>query len=257
MPVRSARTPFVVWADELGALYAHAGSADTDNDANAGGQVRAWGIFDLNAFTPGPASAFYRETDRVAPYNLATATHWLREAGDRLGYAGPPRVEPWQFKADRGAAGDSAPAGGVEITFHDRWVAWQKIQWQWDSASKSYLRFQFGGPFMDAGTNEQVRAKNVIVMKAAAYEVDSSGHVLVDQIGTGEATVFLDGRAIAAKWVKPDRRARTRFYDASGAELSLNRGPTWIEVIAPTSRLLVTAQATDLPVLPAYEPPPR
>ena len=72
-PIRSARTPFVVWAAELGALYAHAGGASTDNEADALGQIARWGVRDLNAFGP-IADEFYRDTGREGPHDLASST---------------------------------------------------------------------------------------------------------------------------------------------------------------------------------------
>jgi hypothetical protein len=256
MPVRSARTPFVIWVDELGALYAHAGSADTNNEADATGQLAAWGIFDLNAFTPGPSTAYYRDNERYAPYNLATSTQWLREAADRLGYAGPPRVEPWKFKADKEGTAALPRAGAIQLSFQDRPVNWQTVQWRWDEPSNSYLRFQFGAPVIDSVTNEQVRFKNVVVMRVPWAVVDSNGHVLLDQLGAGEATVFLDGKAIAGTWRKDDRQGRSRFFDASGNEIAFNRGPIWIEVAGPASEITVGESAGDIPPLPPYVPPP-
>ncbi len=255
-PVRSARTPFVIWVDELGAMYGHAGSAATGTDANAEAQIREWGLFDLNAFTPGPSAAFYRDRDRFAPYNLVSSTGALREAGNRLGYTGPHRVEQWKFKDGGQGTAAAPPAGAIEVDFQARPVNWQAIQWRWDEASKSYLRFQFGGPFVDGATGEQVRAKNVVVMRVPWRVADANGHVLLDQFGTGEAIVFLDGKAIAGTWKKDDRRGRTRFYDASGSEIAFDRGPTWIEVVGPASGITTTANAADMADLPPYVPPP-
>jgi hypothetical protein len=255
-PVRSARTPFVIWVDELGAMYGHAGSAASGTDANAMVQILEWEIFDLNAFTPGPSTAYYRDSERFAPYNLVTSTTALREAGQRLNFAGPPRVEQWKFKADSEGTTSAPAAGGIQIHFQDRPVSWQAIQWRWHEESHSYLRFQFGGPVMDSDTDEQISAKNVVVMRVPWRVADSAGHVLLDQFGTGEATIYLDGKAITGTWKKDDRRGRTRFYDAAGNEIAFNRGPIWIEVVGPASSITITANADDLPDLPPYVPPP-
>jgi hypothetical protein len=255
-PVRSARTPFVIWVDELGALYGHAGSAATGTDANAMAQIFEWGILDLNAFTPGPSTAYYRDNERFAPYNLASSTTALREAAARLNFAGPPRTEPWKFKADGEGTAAAPAAGAIQVDFQARPVSWQAIQWRWDDATKSYLRFQFGGPFVDAVSKEQIRAMNVVVMRVPWRVADSSGHVLLEQFGTGEATVYVDGKAIAGTWKKDDRQGRTRFYDANGIEIAFNRGPIWIEVVGPDSAITVTANAADMPPLPPYVPPP-
>lgn len=256
MPVRSARTPFVIWVDELGALYAHAGSATTTNEANAAGQIIEWGIKDLNAFSPGSNAAYYRDRSRYAPYNLATSTSALRQAAVGLGFAGPPAVESWKFRnpSDPPPAGE--PAEGIEVDFSGRRNAWQLIQWKWDPDRRAYGRYQFGGPFTDAASGNQLFAATVIVMQAEARVVDDSGHVLLAQFGEGPATVFTGGRAIEGTWRKADRKARTRFYDKAGNEIAFERGPIFIEVISQVGKFSYTASAADLPPLPKYVPPP-
>ncbi|WP_322795028.1 DUF3048 domain-containing protein [Tepidiforma sp.] len=256
MPVRSARTPFVIWVDELGALYAHAGSATTTNEANAAGQIIEWGIKDLNAFSPGSNAAYYRDTSRYAPYNLATSTGALRQAAVALGLSGPPAVESWKFRNPSDPPASGAPAEGIEVDFSGRRNAWQLIQWKWDPERRAYGRYQFGGPFTDAASGNQLFATTVIVMRTEARVVDDSGHVLLDQFGEGPATVFTGGRAIEGTWRKADRKAHTRFYDRAGNEIAFERGPTFIEVISQTGEFSITASAADLPPLPTYVPPP-
>jgi len=255
MPVRSARTPFVIWVDELGALYSHAGSATTTNEANAAGQIIEWGIRDLDAFKPGSNVAYYRDTSRYAPYNLATTAERLRAAALALGYAGPPSVEPWRFRNPSDPQ-QGVPAGGIQVDFSGRMYGWQLIQWKWDEARKAYGRFQFGGPYVDGNTGQQLFFSTVIVMRVNAAVVDSSGHVLLEQFGEGPATVFTGGRAIEGTWRKADRKARTRFYDASGKEIAFERGPIFIEVIPQQGTFMFTANPGDLPELPKYIPPP-
>jgi hypothetical protein len=256
-PVRSARTPFVIWADELGALYAHAGQADTDNEANAGGQIQEWKIFDMNAFLGESSNAFYRDSDRYAPHNLVTNTSWLREAASKMGYAGPPAVESWLYKANDEDTSSLPAAGGIEVNFEGTRNPWQLVQWHWDAASHSYLRYEFGGPHLDQKTSKQLAFTNVVVMTAASHVADENGHVLIDNIGSGPVQVFIDGKVIVGTWKKADRKARTRFYDAQGKEIAFDRGATFIEVIGLQSTMTVTATAAELPAIPQYSPPPQ
>jgi hypothetical protein len=251
-PVRSARTPFLIWADELGALYGHAGEADTFGPANAGGQLVEWKILDLNAFAPSPSSAYYRDPERGAPHNLVTSTQALRSAASALGFAGPPKLDSWKFVSDGEGSATATQAEGIEINYQGRREAWQLIQWHWDPATRSYARFQFGGPAVDAKTKEQLRFRNVIVMTVPSQVVDDAGHVLLDQLGKGPASVFRDGKRLDGTWSKTDRKARTRFTDTAGAEIAFNRGPIFIEVVSPQSGLLVKANAADLPAIPPY-----
>lgn len=256
MPVRSARTPFVIWVTELGALYGHAGSATTFNEANAAGQIVEWGVKDLNAFSPEANTGYYRDLGRYAPYNLATSTQKLRDIAAGLGFAGPPAVKPWKFRNPGDPPVAGPPAGGIEVDFQGSYYTWQLIQWKWDPVAKAYGRYQFGGPHLDATTNEQLKFTTVIVMLAPGQVVDSSGHVLLDQLGEGPVTVFTGGKAITGTWKKPERDSRTRFYDGSGQEIAFERGPIFIEVIGRQSKVTVKPTADELPALPKYEPPP-
>lgn len=256
MPVRSARTPFVIWASELGAMYGHAGSATTENEANAGGQIVEWGVNDLNAFTPGPSSAYYRDSSRYAPYNLATTGARLRDAGAALGYKGPPPVSPWKFSSPGAVATAGKQARGIEVDFSGQRYGWQLIQWRWDATRGAYGRSQFGGPAVDAVTEEQLFFSSVVVMRVPGNVVDDSGHYLLEQFGEGEATVFTGGRAIEGTWKKADRTARTRFYDRDGAEVVFAPGPVFIEVIGIQSKFSFVPEAAGLAPLPEYTPPP-
>lgn len=256
LPVRSARTPFVIWASELGAMYAHAGGATTTNDANAIGQIFEWGIRDLEAFADVSNLSYYRDADRQGPYDLATSTAALREAASQLGYAGPPTVESWKFREPGAVSPSGERAGGIEIDFQGRLYSWQYIQWKWDEAARRYLRFQFGGPHLDAASEKQLAFTTVIVMEVPASVVDDVGHVLLEQTGSGRATIFTRGQAYAVTWKKESREARTRYYGASGAEFVFERGPIFVEALAQQSRLAFVANAADLPELPEYAPPP-
>jgi hypothetical protein len=256
IPVRSARTPFVVWVSELAAMYGHAGGAITDNDANAIGQIEQWGIRDLNAFSPVSGNYYYRDPERYGPYDLGTSTGYLREAAAQLGYSGPPTVSSWRFREPGETVATGEPAGGIAIDYEGRLYAWQYIQWKWDPASGRYLRFQFGGPEVDAVTGEQLGFSTVIVMNVKDSVVDDVGHVVLEQIGSGPATVFTGGEAHAGTWKKDSREGRTRFYGADGQEIAFERGPIFIEAIGERSTFSFTADAADLPPLPEYTPPP-
>ncbi len=250
-PVRSARTPFVIWVSELGALYGHAGSADTYNDANSGGQIFEWGIQDLNAFSPGSDVAYYRDDARYAPHNLSTTTVRLRKAATSLGFTKAPALAPWRYKSP-GPSSASLPAAlGIEVNFSERRELSRVVQYHWDAAAGRYLRFAVGGPDIDAVTKKQLGAANVIVMRIP-WRVLDSGHVIYEQYGEGPVQVFLDGKVIHGTWKKADRSARTRFYDQDGNEIGLNRGPTIIAAAGPLSLITVAARVADLPEFPYY-----
>ncbi|MEX2081655.1 MAG: DUF3048 domain-containing protein [Dehalococcoidia bacterium] len=255
-PVRSARTPFVILASELQALFGHAGNSTTPGPACSACQVTEWGIYDIDSFRGGTGPAFYRDSERRAPHNLVTTTARMREVGTALGYVGPLTVQPWRFKDDFEGTEGAPEVGAFEVGFGARNVAWHVTQWHWDEATNTYLRFSMGGPHLDGQTGEQLRFKNVVVLRAPWSYGDEYGHVVYEQFGTGPATIYMDGKAIEAEWRKPDRTARTRFYDTEGNEVRFNRGSTWIAMIGPSEQVLSGLTPADLPPLPAFTPPP-
>ncbi len=229
-PVRSARTPFLYWALEYDALYAHVGSSDTPGDADAAGQMFEWGIADLDM--AGVAfAAYFRDPDRPAPHNVVTSTGELRLAAEGLGYDHAPKIEPWRYRSA------STVTGGVVVpSVEIKLAEWSRteIRWDWDAGSGRYLRWQDGERHVDGETNKQLAFANVAVIFAASSVVDEGGHVLIDALGQGDAVVLTGGQFIRGTWRKPIRESRTRFYGPDGVEVRFAPGPTWIEVVDPS-----------------------
>jgi len=97
-PVRSARTPFLYLARELGAVVAHVGSASINSPADADSQFGQWGVLHLDQqYNPGP---FWRDPTRRAPHNAVTDTIEVRAHAAGLGWFGPSAAASWQFKDD-------------------------------------------------------------------------------------------------------------------------------------------------------------
>ena len=46
--------------------------------------------------------------------------------------------------------------------------------------------------------------------------------------GSGDATIFQNGGVIQGRWSRADKDSELKFVDASGNEIQLNRGQTWI-----------------------------
>jgi len=232
-PVRSARTPFLHWALEYDAILAHVGSAETSGPANAGQQLAEWRVDDLDMESgPKPApAAFTRDGAREAPHNVFTSTTAIRKAGDERGFVRSGRVAALRFS--------SAPVESpltIARSFAVRFgtLSGFSPRWEWDEASGTYLRSQFGGPQVDGRSGRPVAAANVVVQYAKSQVADEDGHVLIDNVGQGRAQVFNTGRVIEATWRKENDAARTRFYGPGGGEIAFRPGVTWIEVVDPS-----------------------
>ncbi|HLJ68857.1 MAG TPA: DUF3048 domain-containing protein [Chloroflexota bacterium] len=223
-PVRSARLYFNSWAAGLGVIFGHdGGNVDALQELPTLSTV-----FNVDADrTPGP---FWRIAARAAPHNEYTSTGRLRSYVQLHGgsVTGAPPALPHK---------DDAPLSQRPASFH---LAIQfsygdyDVSWTYDRASNSYARAMGGAPHVDAATGRQLTAKNVVVMvtdESPASDPFTPGAIHLRTEGTGAATVYEDGKAIAATWSKPSVGGTLQWLNASGAPIPLNRGTTWVEVV--------------------------
>ena len=108
------------------------------------------------------------------------------------------------------------------------------MQYKYEAASDSYLRFLAGAPHIDRNDNSQIRVKNVVVeYMTTNYGTTRIGEqtVIMGTIGSGKALVFIDGGVIEGTWQKASREARTKILDSTGAEIQLNAGNTWYSIV--------------------------
>lgn len=236
-PVRSARTPFLYWAAEYDALYAHVGSAELDGPADAGRQIHEWGIHDLDLGTQPFDYSYVRDPNRLAPHNVLIDASKLRQRAVELGREGPPALVSWPFTVPEGLL-PGVPALRFSVQFGPFSPRFS-VQWDWDASVQRYLRSQFGEPQHDAASGNRLAFANVIIQYANAYLADGNGHVLIDVVGEGPAQVYSNGQLVEGTWRKTGLRERTEFLGPDGAPIPLLAGPTWIEVVQPSGRSTV------------------
>ncbi len=223
-PVRSARDYYVDWAEEYRGAYVHAGGSPQALQRLVGNNY----LTDLNQIS-GDHAYFWRDTSRVAPHNLFTSTellgYALRDKGlsETAGTYGG-----WLFEKE--AAKKNRPASqSIQLSFS---TSSYDVTYDYDDETNTYARSNGGTPHMDALTNEQIRVKNIIVQYVSSSLLDAaSGRLSLTTVGEGDAIVFMNGIATPARWKKPARGERTRFYNQEGTELSFVTGTTWIEVL--------------------------
>lgn len=238
-PVRSARTYFLDWLSEYDAIYAHVGGANTPGPADALGQIRQYEIRDMDQFGLG-FPTYWRGTDKLAPHNVHSTTKKLWEAAqerdfgpeDADGIAWDKNFAVWKFKDDVQLAtrSDQKP---ITVPFWSQAPEYT-VTWQYDKDANLYRRFHGQTAQQDLLTNEQLWAKTVIIQlqtEADANDGYPDGHLLYGTTGSGNALIFQDGQVTGGKWVKEDRTSRTKFLDAKGKEIELNRGQIWIQTI--------------------------
>ncbi len=107
-----------------------------------------------------------------------------------------------------------------------------KVKYQWNAASGSFLRFCKGRAAKDKATGKQVAVKNLVVMFMPHRTLkDREHHVVLDNVGTGKALFFRDGKYIEGTWEKATKQSPAVYKDKDGNPIVFTPGNTWISVV--------------------------
>lgn len=219
-PVRSARTADL---DLLSAMnrpvFAYSGANPGVTD-----WIRSAALSGVTVDFSGLHRPCYQRTaERPGPHNLLfDATCAVAEVTN----AGPARPL-WSVDG-----GWTPPAGATvaDSTFRvpmDGVV----VDWKWDTSDGRYLRYQDEAPHVtDSGA--QIAAHTVVELFTSYIPSPVDGrspHAVT--IGTGDAVIHREGRAIEATWARPTAHDPFTFTTHDGDEVPLDRGVTWLELI--------------------------
>lgn len=247
-PVRSARTYFMDFVSEYGEypLYAHVGGANTPGPANALGQINdyGWGSYnDLSQFSIG-FPTFKRDESRLGrevatEHTMYSVTSKLWEVGkkrgltnvDKDGVSWDEHFTPYKFK-EAPTAGSRPQSQVINIDYSNG--ADYSVTWTYDPKNNVYLRENGGEKHMDRNTKTQLQTTNVVVLYMTEGRAndgyEGNAHMLYGTKGKGTATVFMDGKEIAANWSKPTRTDHLTITDKSGKEITFTQGKIWFNV---------------------------
>jgi hypothetical protein len=232
-PIRSTRLYFAQWAMGFHALYAHAGGSPQGLDLVENTDQ----LINLDALKEVNSGYFARSSDRDAPHNLYTSSATLQRAAKALGVADLAQPDlGFLFKSDAPAA--QRPAA-QEISYFFIYPE-DPAGWSYDTATNGYLRLRRGKPARDAATNQQLWAKDVVVLeiKEAPLADDPKGRIEQTVVGSGRARVFMDGVEREVTWRKDAPEAPLRFFEDS-SETKINAGPVWIVALPSLENLTV------------------
>jgi hypothetical protein len=235
-PVRSSRPYYVYWAAEYQALYGHYGGDWTA--INRVIPAMANNIYNMDALRSNGTCPYHRITTRPKPHNAYTSSAALIGCSAARKLPATYQNLPTRpFKDDLPLAQRPA-AQTITIAYRTGSVAYKYIP-----ATDTYQRIVDWAPQIDPANGQQVYARNIIVMyQGLTYDaITDPPHVrpVLDQVGSGKAIVFQEGKQIAATWKKKTNTALTRFYDKSGKEIQLVRGEIFIQSIPSTYAVTV------------------
>jgi hypothetical protein len=228
--VRSARPYFVRWVAEYKALYGHfGGDSKVLNEVIPAMSGSIYNMDDLF----GGSCPYHRTTTRAAPHNAYTNSAALISCLPQKGYPTTYQGGPTRPFVDDTPATDRPASQSITVPYHT-----VSVGYQFDPATDKYIRLLNGKKQIDPANNQQVFARNIIVMFQTVsndYLETSTGIQRIDisNVGSGKAIVFKEGKAINGTWKKTSDTALTRYYDDSGNEIPLVRGEIFIQSVPP------------------------
>ena len=217
-PIRSARLSDLELTPMLRGILVHVG-AQTQTLERIRDAAKRGDFVDMDQFAHG--DAFDRVSDRPAPQNVYTSTKRIRDAA---GDSARVDVPPLPFGESQAAAKEAGTvtvpyAGDTRVTY--------------EVGSDGFKRTQ-------GGRASDVRPANVIVIRTdikevAGYVEDELGSLSLEIRTTGEgpAVVLSAGKRYDGTWSRSGTDG-FRFRDASGKEIRLRPGLTWIHVVPMT-----------------------
>jgi hypothetical protein len=228
-PVRSVRQYFAKWASEYHAVLSHYGADPRSISTLIPALSKKGAIYNLDGLA-GSSSVYYRVSTNPAPHNVYTNMTALLQLISKKGYPSTFAGVPMRPFAPDLPLAQRPAAGSITVPYRN-----QTIGYTYNQSTNSYVRAVNGKTQIDPANGQQVIVRNVIVLfQTVATDMqkgDNYREPIVGQIGKGNAYVYRDGLAIKATWKKANDTDLTRLYDASGHEITLNRGETFIQVV--------------------------
>lgn len=238
--VRSARDYYVSLAYGHDAIFLHAGGSPQAYDA-----IQNWGVTALDCVNgPYEGTLFWRDADRRKTMGLEHSVLTSGEVIQKLlptysrvtleheeGY-----TYPVSF-LEEGQTASGTPAAEIQVKFS----SYKTGVFTYDSASGLYKVSEYGEPYVDGNTGEQVAVKNVVVLftDVSAIRGDSAGRMSVRTTGTGEGILFCDGVQQPITWSKKNNSSPLEYSDASGQPVKFGVGHTYVNLVGGTSAVTV------------------
>jgi len=173
----------------------------------------------------GITRGYYRDTSRIAPYNLYAHTRQLlaqargaSKAHD-IGFRfGPP---PPGGKATRSVP-VSYPAASFRFT--------------WSAAKQRWLVSMDGRPAVTTDGGRLSPTTVVIqhtTVRTSRFLEYGKPPPYAESVGSGTALVLRDGKAWTTHWSRPNANAGTTFTTASGQRMTFTPGQVWVMLAYP------------------------
>lgn len=225
--LRSARHDFIPLAMGFDAILVHWGGSHFALDKlNAG-------IMDNIDALKNPANTFYQKRDIPQPHNGFTTMDRLINAAKKLGYQMENSFKGYLFTKDKRQI-DERRILRINYSYP------YNVSYQYEPQTNSYFRYRTNLKEMDKSNNQQIEAKNIVVMRVFSEQIEGPDYNNLDLEGSGECQVYQNGIALDCVWQKSERNpsSKLKFLDKNNQEIPFVPGQTWIEIVEPYQEVI-------------------
>lgn len=231
--IRSCRYYYPIFAASFDAIYVHWGSEN-----NYAIQTLAeLGTDRLDGYSY-TGEVFARDQERLGSYalehcgyvkgqNLAAAFETLEMRTDLAEGRDKP-IFDFLLETEPEAP-EGTPCIEANLQFSDSYYS----TFTYDSATRTYLKQHSGSPHMDDKAGKQLAYTNVFALETEVSVLDGSRGIMRVGWEGGAGYYISNGAAQEITWKKADKSAPIQIFDASGAEIEVNAGKSYLGFIAP------------------------
>lgn len=175
----------------------------------------------------------FRDPERPVPHNFFANTQQVSYLGDE-----------WEINDNPGLHGTAysatTPVGGTPARIVDIVYRTDFVRWFYEPGFQRYARYSGGEPHMDALTEKQIAAENVVVIYVDHVEDRT---ILEDEVGGGHYSIeirlwgegpcdlFRNGQRFDCRWEREDDFSMLTLTTPDGELLPLKPGQTWYQLV--------------------------
>lgn len=169
-------------------------------------------------------------TEYISPGNLSRN---FAASGYTTQYNGYYQGAHYLFAPQETPVNLAATPGNVNCTRIDLPYQHNKPYLEYNPATGLYGYNEYGKPHLDPGNNNaQMSFRNLLIQNTVCIPLDANGYMTFQMSDANRSGYYITGgKAIAVTWAKANDITPTRYYDATGKEIVLNTGKTYVAIV--------------------------
>lgn len=223
--IRSVRPTNILVAQEYDAVICHDGGPFHINDYLSRYPYHFSGTFSrvnngkAREFTEyilkGDLDRNFARTGWSKEYREAPAPHF-----NFADYGTTTNLDDWDADGIR-------TANRIELPFYHN-----RSKLVYNEETKTYDYYEYGKQHLDAETQAPLTFTNVLLQDCSFHQYDKNGYLIYNCIDKFKFAYYCtEGKNISILWTKEGEGGVTRFFNASGEEIKINPGKTYIGII--------------------------